>query len=73
MASSVRGSLSNPLTLESATGGREALLAFVDVTKAGTSQGNTQVKCKLCDKSFAGFPERITAHFVLPAKVLPAK
>ena len=24
-------------------------------TKAGTSQGNTQVKCKLCDKAFAGF------------------
>ena len=69
MASSAWGSLANPLTLEGATDGCEALLAFVDVTKAGYVSRKLLSQVQALRQVVRGLlSERIAAHLVLPAK-----
>lgn len=43
--------------------GRQALLLLVTITKQSIDQSRVGVKCKLCDKPFAGTTERMAAHF----------
>lgn len=39
------------------------ILLLVTITAQWTNQSEIGVKCKLCDKSFAGLTERMAAHF----------
>ena len=62
----LRGRASQPTTLTpDEKGGREGLLAFVNITKEASSHSNTVIKCKTCAKKFAGTKERMAAHFAL--------
>ena len=64
MASSSWGSLGSALSLEpDVIEGREGLLQLVTVVTAAASQGKMVVKCKLCDRQFAGVTQRMAAHF----------